>query len=125
MEGGITVNQDMIAGFIFGQVEGGQNGPNSMRYLPNMISMMEYGVSTKQITHKGKMDPRAEREVHDRNEVERYQAALDRTRAFMKRYPGWRYYFVDAGCQTSFAHLFKEDFKRLFKNIGYVFLGDL
>jgi hypothetical protein len=148
----VSVSHETIAGFIFGQIEA-QHHEYDMGWLPNLISMIGYTTRVQQYPCEklndegywetpnemgcdhcgiGETCPqRYEWRSHEHRkynhilDIKNHRAAVDATVEFMEKYPGWWYYFIDSGCQTSFARLFEEKQKKIFKNIGYIALGDL
>lgn len=151
-EDGLVFSQDMIAGFIYGQVEGNR-GKDDMGWLPNLIETMDFIIKYKRYACQAKGDDgywynpdemdcekctldlkcahkfdafsREAREFDDTCKFEEHMLATNAARDFMHKYPGWVYYFVDAGCQTNFARLFEDEHAKIFKNVGYLYLGEL
>jgi hypothetical protein len=71
------------------------------------------------------INDRSKRKIEWSDDLKRLEKTIEITKKFVAKTPGYKYYYIDCGCQTVIGEFLQTNCKEVFKHINYVSLGDL
>ena len=137
-----SISSEAIAGFIFGQCLANENQLDQIEDLVNEIyyyndnekyrpcdDLEESDCNKCKIGSECPDQPNiSEKErtyLSRKLDMVRFKNATKKVENLYEKYPGYYFYKIECGCQSSMTSLFEEKHEEILKNIHYIKLGEL
>lgn len=141
-------NTDQISGIIYGEILKGDSGCKSLYSVTNLMDHLQYTFDNTTCYRDEKLCdkyldlekgqckfrcPKFEtcscnthlsedecKQRERRHELEATLVVYERVSEFVEKTLGYKYYWLDCGCQTSFGAFLNQYHGKIFKNIEYI-----
>jgi hypothetical protein len=141
-----------LSGYIYGQINSHDEGWMNPSYTQGIIELLTRVVSGNDKTDEmycnkyenlygdhcsiecplfnacpdcrnvSKQEERSRRNIKDLNQL---CEAASMAKTFYESTPGYEYYYITCGCQTSMTRYMSNHYEEVFKNIKHFYLGEL